>query len=175
MIHNAETNTVVFRAHRVPVRCWRCWRGFDFFTPNEFEDVAVYRCEKCPEVRATEIYGAGEGYAKAKYLDVHHPKSSGWGGKSEDREFLRVFENDWTEPCTCGGRFRLRTPVRCPHCHAPEIRLLRGHLEVVDSPPIPVLKFSVPLEYAKAAPRPPQHPEPEVIQRPGSPPNHPER
>ena len=175
MIYNSENNTLIFRAYRVPVFCWRCWKWFSFFSPNEFEDLVIYRCDRCAETRASQIYGEGEGYARKKYLDLHYPTLVGWGGKREERAFLSVFEDKWTEACQCGGHFRLRVPVRCPRCHAPEIRLLRGRLQLIDSPAIPALKFHIPDEYANAPSRLPKYPgELKVIHRQGSPPNHPE-
>jgi len=103
--------------------------------------------------------GFGEsGEAKSKYLDVHYPTLRGWGGKKEDKEFSVIFENQWTEACSCGGRFRLAPPIRCPHCRAPECRLLRDRGEIVESPAIPVLKFTIPPEYANAPARPPWKP-----------------
>ena len=175
MIHDQEHNTLIFRAYRVPVFCWRCWKRSSFFTPNEFEDLVIYRCERCAEPRATQIYGEGEGYAKRKYLDFHHPTLVGWGKKQEDRAFLSVFENEWTERCQCGGHFRLQAPVRCPRCHAPEIRLLRGRLQLMDSPPLPVLKFHLPDEYISAPSRPPKDSgELNIVHRQGPPPSHPE-
>ena len=144
-----------FKAYRVPTRCWRCWKKFEFYSPYEFVDILLFKCEKCNEMRVTQTYAEGHGYARQKFLDLHYPMLRGWGGKKEDRAFLSVFENQWTEACPCSGRFRLRAPIRCPHCHAPELRILRGRGQIVESPPMPVLKFSVPPEYANAPGRPP--------------------
>ncbi len=158
MFYDAATNTMHFKAYRVPVRCWRCWKRYEFFAPYEFVDVSLYKCDRCPTIRATQNYGEGEGLAKTKFLDFHYPTLRGWGGNKENQAFLDIFENKWTEPCECGGRFRSRTPIRCPHCRAPECRLLRGRGEIVKSPPIPVLKFTIPPEYANAPARPPWQP-----------------
>ncbi len=154
MFYDPATNTMHFKAYRVPVRCWRCWKRFEFFAPYEFVDVLIFPCDRCSAVRATETY-AGYGEAEGKYLDVHHPSL-----RREDEtkihmnEFLKVFENQWVEPCTCGGRFRLHAPIRCLHCQVPECRLLRGRDEIVESPPLSVLQFTIPPEYANAPARP---------------------
>ena len=158
MFYDPATNTMHFKAYRVPVRCWRCWKRYEFFAPYEFVDVVLYKCERCHEIRATEAYGTGEGYARERFLDLKHPTLRGWGGKKEDNDFLAVFENSWTEPCACGGRLRLRAPIRCPYCRTPECRLLRGRSEIVESPPIPVLKFTIPREYASGPARSPWQP-----------------
>lgn len=156
MLYDPATNRMHFKAYRVPIRCWRCWKRYEFFTPYEFVDVSLFSCDRCSEIRASS-YGE-HGRAKSKYLDVRCPTLRGWGGKKEHRAFLDVFENYWTEQCPCSGRFRLWGPIRCPHCRAPECRLLRGRDEIVESPPIPVLKFTIPPEYANAPARPPWQP-----------------
>ena len=156
MFHDPATNTMHFKAYRVPVRCWRCWKRYEFFAPYEFVDVSIFRCDRCSEMRASTLGESGE--AKSKYLDVHYPTLGGWGGKKEDREFSTIFENQWAEACPCGGRFHLAPPIRCPYCRSPECRLLRGRSEIVESPPIPVLKFTIPPEYANSPARPPWQP-----------------
>ena len=152
MRHDSTRTTVHFKAYRVPSRCWRCWKRFEFFAPYDFVDMLIFRCDRCSEMRASGFGESGE--AKSKYLDVHFPALRGWGGKKEDRVFSAVFENGWAEACPCSGRFRLAPPIRCPHCRTPECRLLRGRSEIVESPPIPVLKFTIPPEYANAPARP---------------------
>ena|SRR3989338_775133 len=162
MFYNEARTAMHFKAYRVPVRCWRCWKRYEFFAPYEFVDVLLYNCERCHEIRATEAYGSGHGLAREKFLDLKYPTLRGWGRKEELDDFLRLFENQWTEPCSCGGRFRLRAPIRCPHCRAPECRLLRGRAEIVESPPLSVLQFTIPPEYANAQARPPWQPKAKV-------------
>ena len=166
-----QPHTLIFRAYRVPVRCWRCWHRFAFFAPNEFADTLLFPCDKCGNIRAMATYGESNFTGvEGKYIDVHYPHLPRSEDEKYTEEFLDVFENSWTSPCECGGRFRLRAPVRCSHCHAPEWRWLRGRDTLVDSPPIPALEFTIPQEYAKAPARPPRYPDAEIVHMPGPPP-----
>jgi len=115
----------------------------------------VFRCERCGAKRVIEAYGEGNyGGAESKYIDFHYSHLPRNEDEKHMDEFLRVFEGQWTDLCPCGGHFRFRSPIRCPHCRAPECRLLRGRDEIVESPPIPVLKFAIPPEYTNAPARP---------------------
>ena|SRR3989338_5680562 len=162
MFYNESRTTMQFKAYRVPVRCWRCWKRYAFFAPYEFVDVLIFPCDRCSKVRATETY-AGYREAESKYIDRHYLHAD----RNEDhryrKEFLEIFETHWiTERCSCGGYFRLNVPIRCPHCHVPELRFLRGRFEIVESPPLPVLQFTIPPEYANAQARPPWQPKAKV-------------
>jgi len=159
MSHNPATNTIRFKAYRIPIRCWRCWKRYEVFTPYEFVDVSRLQCDRCSEVRISSYEQCTA--AKSKYLDVHRSALRGWGGKKEERAFAEVFEEQWAEPCTCGGRFRFRAPFRCPHCRARALVFwwFRGEDEIVESPPIPVLRFTIPPEYANSPARPSWKPE----------------
>ena len=157
MWYDSTRSTVHFKAYRVPVRCWRCWKRFEFFAPYDFVDMLLFPCDRCSATRALGAYGERNyGGAEGKYLDLHHPSLRREDEtKKHMNEFLPMFENHWvTESCSCGGRFRLRAPIRCPHCRAPEYRLLRGRDEIVETPPIPVLKFTIPPEYQNIPARP---------------------
>ncbi len=157
MQYDSARTTVHFKAYRIPVKCWRCWRHFEFFAPYDFVDMLLFPCDRCGAIRALETYGkCNYSGAEGKYLDFHYPSLQRKDEtKNHMNEFLSVFESSWvTELCSCGGHFRLRAPIRCLHCRAPECRLLRGRDEIVESPPIPVLKFTIPPEYASATARP---------------------
>ena len=157
MIIDHAANAISFKAYQCVMRCWRCWQQYSYFVPNEFEDVTVLFCDTCGASRASEDYGPdGIGYAKKKFLDVHYPTLKGWGGRKPEREFARVFEDSWSHRCSCGGRFRIDGVPKCSRCRARQWRWLE-HVgnETVMSPPIPLLGYTIPPEYANAPARPP--------------------
>ncbi len=162
MFYDSATNTMHFKAYRVPIRCWRCWKRYEVFTPYEFVDVMRFQCDRCGKRRVIPSY-SGYGEAESKFLDLRYPSLRREDeSKRHMNEFLPVFENHWvSESCSCGGHFRFRAPFRCPHCRSRALVFwwFRGEDEVVESPPIPVLRFTIPPEYANSPARPPWQPE----------------
>jgi len=163
---SAEPEADRYGMYRTTILCWRCWCRYTAYAPGEFADFMVFYCDGCGACR---VASDGEiGRAKRKFLDVHYPSIRGWGGKKENEQFFRVFEERWSEQCSCNGRFRSRAWPICPRCHAKPIRWLSwGSNDVVTTPPIPTLKFSIPPDYANAPGRPSLHPDPTITFVPG--------
>lgn len=158
--------TSQYNMYRIIIFCWRCWSRNTIYSPGEFADVQIFRCDRCGTHR---ICDDGDIYtANRKFLDFRSPSLRGWGATQEHQLFINVFEEEWTGSCECGGRFRLGLWPRCSRCHARPIRWLSvSSRDVVPAPPIPTLRFTIPSEYANAPTRPSLHPEPEVAFVPG--------
>ena len=167
MANQVSRKMLQYNMRRTTVLCWRCWKPYFIYSPGEFADAQMLYCDQCSTSRICED---GDVYwANKKFLDRRFPSVRGWGGKREHSAFIAVFEQEWGEPCECGGRFRLDPWPKCPHCHAKPWPLLsRTTRDVVPAPPIPALRFDIPPEYLNAPERPPLHPgEPKVAFIPG--------
>src|SRR3989338_8978787 len=118
-----EPDATQYGMYRTTILCWRCWCGYEMYSPGEFADFLVFYCDRCGACRVADTYGE-VGIAKRKFLDLHYPSVRGWGGKKEDREFSKIFEEGWAVRCPCGGRFRFNAWPPCPRCHAKPLRWL---------------------------------------------------
>lgn len=167
MPNQVPRKVLQYNMRRTTVLCWRCWKSYFIYSPGEFADAQILYCDQCSTSRICE--DADVYWANKKFLDRRFPSVRGWGSKREHSAFMTVFEREWSEPCECGGRFRLNPWPKCPHCHAKPWPLLsRTTRDVVPAPPIPVLKFAIPPEYLNAPGRPPLNPgEPKVAFIPG--------
>lgn len=157
MSEETRPETVQYGMYRTTILCWRCWHRYHAYSPYEFADIVVLHCDKCGAARVTDTYGH-LGEAEKKFLNLHYPASRGWADPKQEKEFLKLFEEKWTEGCSCGGRFRLGSWPSCPRCHAKPLRWLSvTSRNVVQSPPLKSLKVTIPPEYANAPPRPPRY------------------
>ena len=136
------------------VRCWKCWKVFHvFLEPYDFERDSLFRCEKCGTLRAIsegDFTSSFVRYVKKYALTT----DATFFDEAVKKQFRKEFEERWVETCPCGGYFRcdVKPALRCPYCGANSPRWIPWPIDPQLTPPLQLLKYSIPPEYLEFEP-----------------------
>lgn len=140
------------------LRCWRCWKAFQFIlAPSEFDSEYLLRCEKCQALHVLSADDFRSGYFRFLRRQLSTSKASIRPAEEVAHEFRRDFEENWADRCACGGYFKFqeKPAPSCPYCGARSPRWVPWPIDEQPSPPLPLLNYSTPTEYAAYEPIPP--------------------
>ncbi len=136
------------------VRCWRCWKVFHvFFEPYDFNPDSLLRCEKCTALRALNEGDFTSSFIR--YVKRYALKTNAkFFDEALKKQFRKEFEERWAETCPCGGYFRcdIKPALQCPHCSAKSPRWIPWPIDPQLTPPLRVLKYSIPAAYLEYDP-----------------------
>lgn len=131
------------------VRCWKCWKVFHvFLEPYDFERDTLFRCERCGELRALSEQDFTSSFVR--YVKRFALKTDAkFFDEAVKKQFRKEFEERWAETCPCGGYFRcdVKPALKCPYCSAKSPRWIPWPIDPQPTPPLQLLKYSIPPAY----------------------------